>query len=62
MLDLISYCEPHLAYFAMPRFIDFVETLPTTENGKAQKFTLREHGPRAGTWDREAAGYVLKRL
>jgi crotonobetaine/carnitine-CoA ligase len=61
-LDLTSYCEPRLAYFAVPRFIDFVEALPSTENGKVQKFTLRERGVTAGTWDREASGYVLKRL
>ncbi|MDR6871105.1 hypothetical protein J2Y55_002113 [Bosea sp. BE125] len=34
----------------------------TTENGKVQQFTLRERGATVGTWDREAAGYVLKRL
>jgi crotonobetaine/carnitine-CoA ligase len=61
-LDLTRYCEPRLAYFAVPRFIDFVEALPATENGKVQKFTLRERGVTVGTWDREAAGYVLKRL
>jgi hypothetical protein len=26
-----------------------------------QKFKLRERGPGTRTWDREAAGYVLKR-
>jgi crotonobetaine/carnitine-CoA ligase len=61
-LDLTRYCEPRLAYFAVPRFIDFVEALPATENGKVQKFKLRERGVTIDTWDREAAGYVLKRL
>ncbi len=60
-LALIQYCEPRLAYFAVPRFIDVVETLPATENGKVQKFKLREQGVTARTWDREASGYVLKR-
>lgn len=60
-LALVQYCEPRLAYFAVPRFIDFVETLPATENGKVQKFKLRERGVSAQTWDREASGYVLKR-
>lgn len=60
-LDLMRYCEPRLAYFAVPRFIDFVDALPATENGKIQKFKLRERGVTDGTWDREAAGYVLKR-
>ena len=59
--ELMAFCEPRMPYFAIPRFLDFVAELPRTENGKLQKFKLRERGPGAGTWDREAAGYVLKR-
>jgi crotonobetaine/carnitine-CoA ligase len=29
--------------------------LPTTENGKVQKYKLRDRGVTSGTWDREAA-------
>lgn len=61
-LDLVQYCEPRLAYFAVPRFIAFLDALPATENGKIQKFKLRERGVTPDTWDREAAGYVLKRI
>jgi crotonobetaine/carnitine-CoA ligase len=60
-LDLMRYCEPRLPYFAIPRFIDFVPDLPRTENGKVQKYALRERGVTATTWDREASGYRLKR-
>jgi crotonobetaine/carnitine-CoA ligase len=60
-LALVQYCEPRLAYFAVPRFIDCVDALPATENGKVQKFKLRERGVSQTTWDREASGYVLKR-
>lgn len=60
-LELMTFCEPRMPYFAIPRFLDFVPELPRTENGKVQKFKLRERGPGAKTWDREAAGYVLKR-
>ncbi len=59
-LDLIRHCEPRLAYFAIPRFIEFVDELPMTENGKVQKFKLRERGVTASAWDREAAGYKLR--
>ena len=31
------------------------------ENGKIQKYKLRERGITPGTWDREAAGIVVKR-
>jgi crotonobetaine/carnitine-CoA ligase len=59
--ELIRHCEGRLAYFAIPRFLDLVEELPTTENGKVRKAVLRERAVTAATWDREAAGVVLKR-
>jgi carnitine-CoA ligase len=54
-LGLAEYCGPRLAYFAVPRFIEFVEDLPLTENGKVQKHKLRERGVTAATWDRDLA-------
>jgi len=60
-VDLISHCEPRLAYFAIPRYVELVSELPLTENGKVRKFVLRERGVTASTWDREQAGYVLRR-
>jgi carnitine-CoA ligase len=52
---LIEFCRPRLARFALPRFIEFVDALPVTENGKVQKYRLRERGVTARTWDREKA-------
>jgi crotonobetaine/carnitine-CoA ligase len=60
-LDLIRYCEPRLPYFAVPRFLAFMEDMPKTENGKIQKFKLRESGVTDTTWDLDASGYRLKR-
>ena len=60
-VELIRYCKPLLAYFAVPRFVEFVDALPATENGKIQKYKLRERGVQATSWDREAAGIVIKR-
>lgn len=59
--ELVRYCEGKMSYFAIPRFVEFVDTLPRTENGKVQKFKLRERGRTDATWDREKAGVVLKR-
>jgi crotonobetaine/carnitine-CoA ligase len=53
--ELCEFCRPRLARFAVPRFIEFVDTLPTTENGKVQKYKLRERGVTVGAWDRDAA-------
>src|SRR5581483_5021333 len=49
--ELIAYCAPRLPYFALPRYLEFVSELPVTENGKVQKYRLRERGITAQTWD-----------
>ena len=60
-VGLIRFCEPRLAYFAVPRYVELVDELPLTENGKVRKFVLRERGLTAAAWDREAAGIKLRR-
>ena len=59
--DLLRYCEPRLPHYALPRYVDFVDTLPTTENGKVRKSELRARGITSATWDREKAGYKMTR-
>lgn len=54
--DLARHCEARLPYFAVPRYIDIVDELPRTENGKVQKFRLRKRGITATTWERPEAG------
>jgi crotonobetaine/carnitine-CoA ligase len=49
---LADHCVGRMPSFAVPRFIEFVTALPMTENGKVQKFRLRERGIGAATWDR----------
>jgi carnitine-CoA ligase len=58
---LLDYCQPRMPYFAVPRFVEFVDALPVTENGKVTKYKLRERGVTAATWDREKAGYKVVR-
>ncbi len=50
--ELATFCEARLPKFAIPRFIDIVAELPRTENGKVQKYKLRERGVPTGCWDR----------
>jgi crotonobetaine/carnitine-CoA ligase len=59
--EVVRHCEPRLAYFAIPRYVEFVEELPLTENGKVRKAALRERGLSDATWDRERAGLTLRR-
>ncbi len=54
--ELAAFCTERLPYFAVPRYIDVLDDLPRTENGKVQKYKLRERGVTASTWDRQPAG------
>jgi carnitine-CoA ligase len=60
-IDVIRHCEGQIAYFAIPRYVRIVSQMPLTENGKIKKGALREAGVTSDTWDREAAGYRLRR-
>ena len=58
--ELVQWCEGRIPYFAIPRYIEFIDQLPKTPTAKIRKQELREHGITQGTWDREKAGYKLK--
>ena len=58
---LLDYCQPRMPYFAVPRYLEYVEALPVTENGKVTKYKLRDRGITTATWDREKAGYKVTR-
>ena len=60
-IALMRFCETRMPHFAIPRYVEVVADLPRTENGKIQKFKLRERGVTPATWDREAAGYRIRR-
>jgi crotonobetaine/carnitine-CoA ligase len=59
--DLCRWAIDHLPYFAVPRYIEFVDELPKTPTGKIQKHLLRSSGLTPTTWDREAAGIAVRR-
>jgi carnitine-CoA ligase len=58
---LLDYCQPRMPYFAVPRYLEYVEALPVTESGKVTKYKLRDRGITSATWDREKAGYKVLR-
>ncbi|WP_338616864.1 ATP-dependent acyl-CoA ligase [Pigmentiphaga sp. CHJ604] len=60
-LDVVRWCESRMPHFAVPRFVRFVDDLPKTENGKVQKYKLRQEGVTADTWDLAASGHAVKR-
>ena len=60
-LELIRFCEPRMAYFAIPRYIAFRENLPKTPSERVEKYQLKNEGVTPDCWDREQAGVVLSR-
>jgi crotonobetaine/carnitine-CoA ligase len=59
--DLIMYCKDRMAYFMVPRFVEFIDEFPKTPNQKVQKFALRDRGNGDLTWDRENPGIDVSR-
>jgi crotonobetaine/carnitine-CoA ligase len=53
-VEITAYCEPRMAPFAVPRYVEFLDALPLTPTGRVQKYALRERGVGTATWDRAA--------
>ena len=50
---VIRFLENRIARFAIPRYLEFMDELPLTENGKVKKYMLKEWGVSPATWDRD---------
>lgn len=69
--DLIGFCAGAMAYYMVPRFVEYVPELPKTMTEKVEKYKLRaaaearigaQISARIGkVWDREQHGIVVKR-
>ncbi|MFX0188871.1 MAG: AMP-binding protein [Candidatus Hodarchaeota archaeon] len=59
--ELLDFCQDKMAYFMIPRYIDFVDKLPKSEVHRILKHFLKERGITPNTYDREKEGYVIKR-
>jgi carnitine-CoA ligase len=59
-LDLIQWCKERLAYFKVPRFIEFRTELPRTPTLRVQKYKLREEEKSKDCFDLEKTDFKLK--
>ncbi|HSH24827.1 MAG TPA: ATP-dependent acyl-CoA ligase, partial [Massilibacterium sp.] len=57
---ILDWCVEKMAYFMIPRYVEFVDEFPKTSTERIQKYKLIEKGNEA-SWDREAENYVIKR-
>lgn len=59
--ELFEFFQRNLPYYAVPRYVEIVDELPTNVMGRVQKFKLVERGITEQTWDFEALGHVIER-
>ncbi len=59
--ELLQFLVPRMAHFMLPRYVRIMAALPKTATNKIQKAELRKDGITPDTWDRDAAGIVVKR-
>jgi crotonobetaine/carnitine-CoA ligase len=58
LCEFVNEAAPH--YF-VPRYIEFVTTLPYTPTNKVQKYMLREKGVTDSCWDLKKSGFEVQR-
>ncbi|MFC5342624.1 AMP-binding protein [Brevundimonas staleyi] len=59
--ELVEWLIPRMTHFMVPRYVRVEASLPKTPTNKIQKTGLRDQGVTPETFDREAAGLVVKR-
>ena len=59
--ELIRHCNDRMPYFAVPRYVEFMESLPKTPTDRIEKYKLKQAGVTPNTWDREKAGIQITR-
>jgi carnitine-CoA ligase len=57
--ELFDFFKNNLPYFAIPRYVDFLDALPRNGVGRVLKHKLREAGNTAETWDFEAMDMTI---
>lgn len=58
--ELFAFFKKNLPYFAVPRYVEIMDALPTNANGRVMKHKLRERGI-GEAWDFEAMGLRIER-
>lgn len=59
--EIIKWCGERIAYFKVPRYIEFLDELPKTETNRVQRHKLKEFGL-GQAWDRERSDPTRKKV
>lgn len=57
--DLFDFFKQHLPYYAIPRYVEYLDRLPRNAVGRLMKHQLRDRGVTAETVDLEALGFSV---
>ncbi len=52
--EILNFCEGKMAKYAIPRYVEFVDTLPKTDTHRVQYATLKQRGITDNTFDKVA--------
>jgi len=59
--ELAAFINDNAPHYFVPRYMEFVDSLPYTPTNKVQKYKLREAGINDNTWDLKSSSYEVKR-
>ena len=59
--EVLDFCRGKMAYYAIPRYVEFRDSLPKTGTHRNDYSALKNEAFTDRTWDREAVGYVVSR-
>lgn len=59
--SLFHWAIDAVPYYALPRYIEFRDSLPKNPQGRVLKYQLRDEGKTSGTWDLEDTNIRVKK-
>lgn len=59
--EVWAWCEPRMAHFMVPRYVEFKDEFEKTETNRIMKYKLKKEGITPNTFDRLKRGYKLRR-
>lgn len=59
--EIIEWSNDRMPHFMIPRYLEFLDELPKTENEKIQKAKLRDWGNSGDTWDRRSSEVTISK-
>lgn len=60
-MEILDFCQGKMAHYAVPRYVEFVDDLPKTPTQRIRYAALKEKGVTPAAWDRQQAGYDVRR-